>query len=374
MRLLTITLAFFQGLIFVSAQVIPVEDFGAVGNGSTDDSDALNTAFSKAPQGSTVVLTSGKTYAHNDILRIEVPGLRVTGGGRLLATNEERSGVWIDADHVVMEYVTLEISSTTKRWTEYEKMKLRLMDHDGIVVRGVNIDGSAAAGIFVGDCHNFVIDRVVVRDTRADAIHTTEGSSYGTIIRPRIYNPGDDGVAFVSYNSDSSPVNNMLLQSPVFLGSDHGRAYSVVGGHDITMNDLYAKESDAAGLYIASEDNYDTMSVRNIRVNGASFIRCNQNDSTHHGSVLIYNGQSDETVEDIRINNLHLVDGNTNIPWQVGLLQRTSGGIDKVKIRDVVIKNGPSTALYSQLPLSAYSTILWIQDDEWLDDHYGLED
>jgi Pectate lyase superfamily protein len=74
---------------------ISVESYGAIGDGVTDNTVALNAAFSKAAPGSTLEIPAGRTYAHNDLVHIVVPGLHIHGGGRLLATNERRSGVWM---------------------------------------------------------------------------------------------------------------------------------------------------------------------------------------------------------------------------------------------------------------------------------------
>jgi polygalacturonase len=358
----------------VQGQTLSLESFGAVGDGVTDDTDALNLAFSEAAPGSTILIPAGRTYAHNDIVQILVPALYITGGGRLLATNEGSSGVWINADRVVMENIVLQMKSTTRRWVEYESMKLRLMNSRGIVVRRVRIEGAAAAGIFVGNCHDYLIDRVVVRNTRADAIHNTEGSSYGTILRPDIYNPGDDGVAFVSYRTDSDLVNNMLLQSPVFRFNSHGRAFSVVGGRDIIMNDLYSEDTDAAALYIAAEPSFDTYGVSNVKVNGGVFVRSNNNPAVEHGSILIYNGQPGQTIQNITINNVQSRNTKKSQPWEIGILSGGSGGVRSIEIKGVILTGGPTQAFYTTSPASSYRTLQWMQDGRALPDHLGFSD
>lgn len=352
-------------------QTFSLESFGAVGDGVTDDTVALNLAFSQASPGSTILIPAGRTYAHNDIVEIRVPALFIKGGGRLLATNEARSGVWINADRVVVENIVLEMKSTSRRWVEYESMKLRLMNSRGIVVRKVRIEGAAAAGIFVGNTHEYLIDRVSVRNTRADAIHNTEGSSYGTILRPEIFNPGDDGVAFVSYKTDGIQVNNMVLQSPVFKYSSHGRAFSVVGGRDIVMNDLYAADSDAAALYIAAEPSYDTFGVSNVKVNGGLFVRSNRNQAINHGSILVYNGQPLQMIQNITINNIQCQNTKTSQPWEVGILSSGSGGVRRIEIKQVVLSGGPTQAFFSSSPSSTYITMLWVQDGRTLPDRIG---
>lgn len=352
---------------------VSIESYGAIGDGVTDNTVALNAAFSKAAPGSALEIPAGRTYVHNDLVHIVVPGLHIYGGGRLLATNEGRSGVWIEADRVVLEDVILEMKSTTRRWVEYESMKLRLMNARGIVVRNVTIEGAAAAGIYVGNTHDFLMDRVIVRNTRADAIHHTEGSSYGTILRPQIFNPGDDGVAFVSYREDGVAVNNMVLQSPVFRFSTNGRAFSAVGARDIVMNDLYAEDSDAAALYIGAEPSFDTFGVSNVKVNGGVFVRSNQDQQIDHGSILIYNGQPNQVIENITINNVRVMNTKRTHSWEVGIVTAGSkdGSVRRIKIRDLTITGGPPTPLYSQAPSSAYTMQLWVKDGVAIPDRIG---
>ncbi|KAI2513644.1 polygalacturonase [Fragilaria crotonensis] len=365
--LLLCTVALLIGL--ATGQSVSVDTYGAVGDGVTDDTDALNLAFSLAPPGSTLLIPAGRTYAHSDIVEITVPSLLIKGGGRLLATNEARSGVWINADRVIMDDIVLEMKSTTTRWMGYEQMKLRLMNSRGIVVRGVTIEGAAAAGIYVGNTHDYLIDRVTVRNTRSDAIHNTEASSFGTIVRPGIFNSGDDGVAFVSYRRDGSQVNNMVLQSPKFRLQKIGRGFSVVGSRDIVMNDLYAEDSDAASLYVGSEPYFDTFGVSNVQVNGGLFYRSNKNQEwDRQGSVHIFNGRPDEVIRNININNIRSVNTIGNQPHEVGIQSSGSGGVFGVVLRDMTMSGGPSKAFYSESPSSSYRTLQWVQNGQALSD------
>ncbi|KAI2497026.1 polygalacturonase [Fragilaria crotonensis] len=203
-------------LCLATGQTLSVENFGAVGDGVTDNTVALNSAFSQAPPGSTILIPAGRTYAHNNIIQIGVPDLKITGGGRLLATNEGRSGVWISADRVVMQDLILEMKSatTTGRWYTYESMKLRLMNCRGVVVRGVTIQGSANLGIHVGNAIDFILDKVVVRNTRAGAIYIGEKSSSRTLLQPQTFNSGESAIVIQSSRQDGGQVNNILLQSP----------------------------------------------------------------------------------------------------------------------------------------------------------------
>lgn len=61
-------------------EIVSPEDFGAVGNGSTDDTTAFNLALAAADNGPTLVLTSGKTYLLNTYTTYTTTGsIRIIG-------------------------------------------------------------------------------------------------------------------------------------------------------------------------------------------------------------------------------------------------------------------------------------------------------
>ncbi|MFC7574282.1 hypothetical protein ACFQX8_19130 [Klenkia terrae] len=128
------------------------------------------------------------------------------------------------AADVTISGITLDISSTSRRWDAYEQQRLRLDGASRVVVRDVVVDGSAAAGVYVGGgTSDFLLDRVTVQNTRADGIHITQGSHDGQVLSPVVRNVGDDGVAVVSYRQDGDPCARIRVVSPSVNGSTGGR-------------------------------------------------------------------------------------------------------------------------------------------------------
>ena len=58
-------------------------------------------------------------------------------------------------NNIHVDNLTFKMASTTKRWSAYEQMKLRLRGFSGITLTDVKVDGSAAAGIYIGGARNF---------------------------------------------------------------------------------------------------------------------------------------------------------------------------------------------------------------------------
>ena len=284
--------------------VFNVLDFGATGDGVTDDTLALQGAFDAAIPGQTLLLPAGKTFRHTGVLTVATNDIVITGGGTLLATEEETSAVLVTGDRVSINGVTFRMGATTSRWTEYEQMKLRI-HADGVTVRNVKVDGSAAAGIHVDQSSNFLIEDVLVMDTRADAIHITYGSHHGRVVRPLCIRAGDDGVAVVSYVNDGVICHDIDIIGARQVGQLWGRAFSVVGGNNITFRDIESNFSAGAAIYIACEDSFNTYGVDNVLVDGAVLSNSNrQADETAawrpspaegrivHGAVILFNGQA----------------------------------------------------------------------------------
>lgn len=354
----------------ITKRTLRAEAFGAKGDGVSDDTKALQMALDALHAGDTLTLETGKTYRHTDVLTVHVAGVRLTGPGTLLATNEARSSVWIYADNVTVEGgLTIKMATTTRRWDAYEQMKVRLSGHTGIKLRHITVDGSAAGGIYIGNaCTNYLIEDVTVQNTRADGIHNTGGSHNGVIRRPIIRNVGDDGVAVVSYERDGPPCHTITVESPRFYGNVWGRAFSVVGGEDITFRDIYAENSNAAAVYIATEgEPWNTCASRRIHVLGGTLRNSNTSKTTDHGAVLVYSGRPGYANDDIEITNLFMTDTRPTASRQVGVL----GDAHRVTLRNFSFTGGPDNLFSATAPAGQYNTVGWVRTTP-VADHVGF--
>lgn len=349
------------------------DSFGAVGNGTTDDTAALQKALDSLRTGQTLTLPAGKIYRHTNVLRIRTPGITVNGSGTLLAANEAASAVIIEADNVVLQGVTLRTAQTTTRWEAFEQMKLLLLGHTGITVSGVTVDGSAAAGIYVGGTSNFTLSDVSVRDTRADGIHITSGAHDGRIVRPTVSGSGDDGIAIVSYEADQAIVNTIAVTDARVTDQKWGRAYSIVGGNDITMTNIYSARSACAALYIAAEGEYSTFGVQRVTVDGAQLLGSNQQAATSaaqrpspnspvvaQGAVLLYNSQATRQISDVTLRNFVVRDTNPEAYAHVKVLSYDNEIQQRISMSNFAISGGSSAPFSSVgIPANALNRTDW---------------
>lgn len=342
-----------------AVRLISPMDLGAVGDGVTDDTAALQAAFDRASVGDVVQLPQGRTFAHSRVLTITRPGIVVTGGGTLLATRESASSLTVAASDVTLSGITLTIAPTTRRWDAYEQQRLRLDGATRAVVRDVVVDGSAAAGVYVGGgTSDFLLDRVTVKNTRADGIHITQGSHDGQVVSPVIRNVGDDGVAVVSYRQDGAPCARIQVVSPSVDGSTGGRGLSVVGGTDVDYTGIDVRNTYGAAVYLAAEGNWGTTGVARVRVTGGTVVNANYDTGIDHGSVLVYNGTGDQTVQDITVSGLAVSGYRGTVSRVLGLIadSGSSPGIRNVSLSGISISgDGRPAALVSNQGATTFS-------------------
>lgn len=304
-----------------AGSALRLDRFGAVGDGRTDDTAAIQRAFDALRPGQTLSVPKGRVYRHTSTLHLATPDVRIEGPGRLLATTEQASALQLSADRITLADLTVSMGPTTQRWSAAEQHKIYIGTHDGITLQNVLVDGSAAAGVYAYGATGFRFHHVTVRDTRADGIHLTNGSRKGTVTRPRVARSGDDGVAVVSYLQDPVPCSDITITSPQVRTTTGGRGVSVVGGHDISYRDIDVERSSAAGVYLACEGgDFVTHPTTRVSVSGGRVVGANTDTAIDHGAVLVYSGRAGGSVSDVTVSNLTVSGTRTSCSRQVGVL------------------------------------------------------
>lgn len=331
------------------------EDFGADGTDATDDTAALQAALDALGDGDTLVLPAGRTYRHSGVLRIRRDGAGVHGPGRLLATAERTSAVYVDADRVTLGGGLVLSAEPTRRWSEHwDQAKLVLFRSDGATLDNILVDRSAAAGVHAETATDFTLVDVAVRGTMADGIHMTGGSTGGTVVRPRVCSPNDDGVAVVSYNGQ--PLSGSItVEAPMVRDQTGGRGLSVVGGQDVEYLDINVIRSDGAAVYVAAEAEWNTQGTRGVRVLGGTIAVANTDlADTAHGAVIVYASQPGARVENVEVSDLEITDTHPQAPWVVGLNGNVSSLAD-IRMHRLDVHGGPARVLRSLAGLPVIS-------------------
>jgi hypothetical protein len=209
----------------------------AKGDPPGDSTAELQAKFDQLKPGETLTLQPG-TYQHSGIIYIRVPGVRINGNGASLqATNDPTSGVWIVADNVSVSNLNLTAPLNGPRYNDTAQHKI-VVGANGVTLSGITITGSASVGVYIAG-NNFRLDRVTIRDTRADGIQITGGASNGQVNDSTTERTGDDGFAVVSLAEQAGPCRNIVINSPVVNGTTAGgRGILVQGGENIVVRNI----------------------------------------------------------------------------------------------------------------------------------------
>jgi hypothetical protein len=330
--------------------------------GRADSTVELQAKFDGLQPGDSLTLEPN-TYDHGAVLRITVPGVQINGNGATLrATDDVTSGVQILADNVSLSNLTLEAPPSGQRFSGLDQHKL-LVRGSGARITDVTLNGSAAAGVFLYDAHDFVLDRVVVRRARADGIHMTNGSSGGRVLGAVTEWTGDDGVAVVSYVNEP-PCHDIVVESPTVNGTTWGRGVTVVGGNDIAYRNVKVSQTNAGGVYVGNEGApWFTGSVNRVQVTGGSVTGTNTNPDEVYGAVLVYSGNDGQSVNDVRISGLDIADTPSSAQRDVGIVV-DRGSISGVVLDDIAVRNSDVDLVYvsPNVAPGSYTASGWTRD------------
>ena len=185
------------------------------------------------------------------MVTITVPNVHIEGNGATLAAiNDLTSSVQIRANGVSVSNLNLTAPIGGPRYSGLEQQKL-YVHGDGVRLNDITITGSAGAGVLLDGASNFALNRVTVRDSRADGIHMTRGSNHGQVNNPLTELTGDDGIAVASYGPqfgfDDPPCRNITIESPVVHGTTFGNGGAVGGGENITFRNVHVSGTSDAG-------------------------------------------------------------------------------------------------------------------------------
>jgi hypothetical protein len=250
-----------------------VREFGAVGDGVTDDTAALQRAFDRAGTGAIVQFPAG-TYLYSRVLTVAHDDVILRGDhATLQARTPEAQALTLKGDRIAVLWLTLR-GAARKRLDTPDSAQMVITGRWTQVV-GATVSGGASAGIFVFGAQDFRIVGNRVYGTLADGIHMTEGARRGVVEGNVVFGTGDDMIAVVSYRPNVVAPDNRGLAGDILIennnvsGNSWGRGITVVGGEHIAVTrNKVSQVWGAAGIYVAQERSYKTYGNTNIYIGG----------------------------------------------------------------------------------------------------------
>jgi hypothetical protein len=302
---------------------VNIVNFGAVGDGVTDNTAALKRAILRAEATHQAVYLPAGVYAYRDVL--ELHGVQMVGDGRasvLRALNWRRSAIFLYGAGPGVQSLRLTGVRAPTRQANWESTRITVFGATDFLIAHVVIEGSSAAGIQMAQSPSG--GRIIgntISGTLSDAIHLTDGAAHILVENNRISDAGDDGIAVVSYRGQPM-VWDITARGNVVKANRWGRLMSVVGGRDVLYerNILTGNLAHFACLYIAQEDSFNTYAAHDVTVQKNRFAGCGGTD-TGHGAVMIWSeGTSGNTGIVLSLNDVRA--GSATGVREVGVKNR----------------------------------------------------
>jgi hypothetical protein len=261
-----------------TAPLITPEQFGAVGDGVTDDTAALQRALDSLTAGGTLQLATGKTYRKSNLLYMRKPNTRIWGYGATLflyvppgfvaSNNNYRQAVRVEGQGSGVLGVRLTSNIGGRTGGNADNSAIHLIG-DGVFAID-NLMQYTMGGIFARLASNFLVARNVIERSWADAMHATQGAHDGRFVCNLVREAGDDGIAVVNYVSPPGAppdISDFEIAYNDIRNSQQGRGVAIIGGAHIRIHDNYIQQMcKNAGIIIAGDSNYGSASVDDVTV------------------------------------------------------------------------------------------------------------
>lgn len=209
---------------------VSVKSFGAVGDGVTDDTNAIQDAINNAPEGTTIIFDKG-VYLH-DTITVEKNNIIINGNNtkHLLKNNDSACFKLLNSKNVIIENFIIEGNgaSDTK---QHGISSISGNSYDNICVRNNTITG-VAVGITVASDISGHLNKVDIHNNYIKNIKGTEaGTGYGI----HVSNGNNEWSNCSIYNNSV----DMCERHSIYVA--RGKGYTVkdnyISNHRLTVKD-----------------------------------------------------------------------------------------------------------------------------------------
>lgn len=238
---------------------LSVRDFGAKGDGVSDDQAAIQRAFDAAKaSGQSVWLPPG-TYNHNGVLTAN--GIQVSGAGEgtvLRATNPDQGALKLTGNNGAVSNLTVELNSG-HRSSMPDAAAICVQGATNATVSHVKTVGAASNGIRLDNALNSRITNNLVMGSNADGIALMNGSCFNTVENNVVYQAGDDAFSDNSYIGDHRQDEGNIFRNNLALDNKYGRGFALMGSKNATVENSYSNGTPGHGIAAGTDYNSDTM-------------------------------------------------------------------------------------------------------------------
>jgi len=293
-------------------QIVRVEDFGAIGDGVTNDAAAFQAAINSIPilegTGGQVNCTSGKTYLINTSVTFRVQASYVHNDIIL-----DCRGSWIKTTAAISVLARNPVSDDSANWSAANNIQIRNIHFQG--------DGDAGQkAIDIGGCYNCVFEGLEFRDF--DTAFECQYCLMSPLRNSVIYAPVTTGASFTT--------GEVKWSGTATFASNHARMENVecsaaattddcfvnVGGNGVVFDGLILEGGNPIrGIRYNSNGNSSEFTVKNLHVEIDPSDAVIDLTGTGHVSVEGFSCTSTAVCVDSNSSNNGMEIGVTNVPF-----------------------------------------------------------
>lgn len=308
----------------------------SVGDGKTDNTKAINDALVYARKNKLNVYVPSGTFAHQGIAIVGKVALYGSGAASVLKNiaplsdwgdgyvTQEEGAIWLTDEYSVdNKGATNGIISDSPRLVDVKILWNDKISRGGVsvievwgpvgypvsnfVISGViegdrasNAIGSGGAGIYIENGAKGSVFNNQIYRSMADGIHMTGRSNNIQVYGNTLEQVGDDMIAVVSYATDGAVSHDISVHDNHGISQTNGRGLTVVGGDKINITNNRLDSTWGGGIYLTSEESYNTYAPTNIVISGNTVNNANQSTDVVHGGAFI-EGRSGYVASNIQV-------------------------------------------------------------------------
>ncbi|HDR9033738.1 glycosyl hydrolase family 28-related protein [Burkholderia vietnamiensis] len=256
---------------------LSVRDFGAKGDGVTDDTVAIgNAAVAAKANGKKLYFPAG-TYLHND--EIVLDSIMAYGEGpltQIISTSTAAApnhAIVLTGTYPFLTDVVVSTAWTGSRQSNDLSSAIYASGSVGGGVGRIRVLSAASVGILLSNANDFEVVKAYVTGTLADGCHIVKGCKHIRVRGYTSYGTGDDCLSVVSSTADSVTCYDIQVDD-LMLENGTARGLAVVGGAQVKIGKMFARNCASAGLYVASESVYSTPSNSDVQWDSVTVDQC----------------------------------------------------------------------------------------------------
>lgn len=291
-----------------SSYVINVKAYGAVGNGVTDDSAAVQAAFNAAIQGSVVLFpASANAYIINTAINVPIGNITVVGYGAILGNTADTQYKKFNINGA-KAFIRFEGLAFAGGYSSMAPVvnngTIAITDSSQITVNNCWFDQTNAAGVIIaGDSYNVAVTNCKFSSTYIGVITAVTGGN-----KPFNINISNNFFRTGLGTTSSANSGAVILSNTAPFGSGAG---IVVSGNEIRSYGKHGVYLNTAVHNSIVSDNFISGTGIGVQVEASTGVVVSSNtlrDIVNEG-ILVQNGSDNVNVSG---NVLNTTDSNSN--------------------------------------------------------------